>query len=39
MKAFVNQEEIALTEMSDTFALKTCLFQHFHMNQDLSLKD
>ena len=39
MKIFINQEKIALTKTNYTFALKTCLFQHFHMNQDLWVKD
>ena len=39
MKIFINQEEIARTKKNYTFALKTFLFQHSHMNQDLSVKD
>ena len=39
MKTSINQEEIVLTKMNYTFALKTCLFQHFHMNQDFSVMD
>ena len=38
MKTSINQE-IVLTKMNYTFALKTCLFLNFHMNQDFSVKD
>ena len=36
MKTFINQGEITLTKINYTFALKICLFQYYHMNQDLS---
>lgn len=38
MKIVINREEIA-PKTNYTLALKTCLFQHSRINQDLSVKD